>query len=100
MLKPGGYFTYSSSETYAQDEEDLRIWREMSALVGRMCWKIIAKRDQTVIFQKPLTIECYMEREPSTHPPLFQSDDDPNAVWEVNVEACITPYSNLKYLFL
>ncbi|KAL0392710.1 UNVERIFIED_CONTAM: putative methyltransferase PMT3 [Sesamum radiatum] len=33
VLRPGGYFAYSSPEAYAQDEEDLRIWREMSALV-------------------------------------------------------------------
>jgi len=33
LLRPGGYFAYSSPEAYAQDEEDLRIWKEMSALV-------------------------------------------------------------------
>ncbi|KEH41127.1 S-adenosylmethionine-dependent methyltransferase, putative [Medicago truncatula] len=94
VLRPGGYFAYSSPEAYAQDEEDLRIWREMSALVGRMCWRIASKRDQTVIWQKPLTNDCYMEREPGTRPPLCQSDEDPDAVWGVNMEVCITPYSD------
>ncbi|KAJ8899326.1 hypothetical protein K2173_018300 [Erythroxylum novogranatense] len=93
LLRPGGYFAYSSPEAYAQDEEDLRIWREMSALVERMCWKIATKRDQTVIWVKPLTNDCYMEREPGTQPPLCQSDDNPDAVWDVKMEACITPYS-------
>ncbi|KAK6929765.1 putative S-adenosyl-L-methionine-dependent methyltransferase [Dillenia turbinata] len=94
LLRPGGYFAYSSPEAYAQDEEDLRIWREMSALVERMCWKIAAKRNQTVIWVKPLTNDCYMERAPGTQPPLCRSDDDPDAVWGVNMEACITPYSD------
>ncbi|KAJ7972636.1 S-adenosyl-L-methionine-dependent methyltransferases superfamily protein [Quillaja saponaria] len=93
LLKPGGYFAYSSPEAYAQDEEDLRIWREMSALVERMCWKIAAKRNQTVIWVKPLTNDCYMEREPGTLPPLCRPGDDPDAVLGVNMEACITPYS-------
>ncbi|XP_058101590.1 probable methyltransferase PMT3 [Magnolia sinica] len=93
VLRPGGYFAYSSPEAYAQDEEYLRIWREMSALVERMCWKIAAKRNQTVIWVKPLTNDCYMEREPGTQPPLCRSDDDPDAVWGVPMEACITPYS-------
>ncbi|KAH0876582.1 hypothetical protein HID58_063976 [Brassica napus] len=53
VLRPGGYFAYSSPEAYAQDEEDLRIWKEMSALVERMCWRIAAKRNQTVVWQKP-----------------------------------------------
>ncbi|KAE8714635.1 putative methyltransferase PMT8 [Hibiscus syriacus] len=94
LLRPGGYFAYSSPEAYAQDEEDLRIWREMSALVKRMCWRIAAKRNQTVIWKKPLTNDCYMEREPGTNPPLCRSDDDPDAVWGVRMEACITPYSD------
>ncbi|KAK9704818.1 hypothetical protein RND81_07G013200 [Saponaria officinalis] len=94
VLRPGGYFAYSSPEAYAQDEEDLRIWREMSALVERMCWKIASKRNQTVIWVKPLTNDCYMERNPGTQPPLCRSDDDPDAVWGVPMEPCITPYSD------
>ncbi|KAE8651810.1 hypothetical protein Csa_006071 [Cucumis sativus] len=94
LLRPGGYFAYSSPEAYAQDEEDLRIWREMSDLVGRMCWRIAAKRNQTVIWQKPLTNDCYLQREPGTRPPLCRSDDDPDAVWGVQMEACISPYSD------
>lgn len=94
VLRPGGYFAYSSPEAYAQDEEDLRIWREMSALVERMCWKIAAKKNQTVIWQKPLTNDCYLEREPGTQPPLCSSDDDPDAVWGVPMKACINPYSD------
>ncbi|KAJ8749070.1 hypothetical protein K2173_013677 [Erythroxylum novogranatense] len=93
LLRPGGHFAYSSPEAYAQDEEDLRIWREMSAPVERMRWKITAKGDQTVIWVKPLTNDCYMQREPGTQPPLCQPDDDPDVVWGVKMEACITPYS-------
>ncbi|KAK1290011.1 putative methyltransferase PMT3 [Acorus calamus] len=93
LLRPGGYFAYSSPEAYAQDEEDLRIWKEMSALVERMCWKIAAKKNQTVIWVKPLTNDCYMEREPGTQPPLCRPDDDPDAVWGVQMKACITPYT-------
>ncbi|GJY09854.1 probable methyltransferase PMT3 [Tanacetum coccineum] len=94
LLRPGGYFAYSSPEAYAQDEEDLRIWKEMSALVERMCWKIAAKQNQTVIWVKPLTNDCYLERAPGTQPPLCRSNDDPDAVYGVNMEACITPYSD------
>ncbi|KAJ6828796.1 putative methyltransferase PMT3 [Iris pallida] len=97
LLRPGGYFAYSSPEAYAQDEEDQRIWREMSALVSRMCWKIAAKQDQTVIWVKPLTNDCYMDRKPGTRPPLCRPDDDPDAVWGVPMEACITRYSEQNH---
>ncbi|KAF6148437.1 hypothetical protein GIB67_038792 [Kingdonia uniflora] len=94
IKEPGGYFAYLSPEAYAQDEEDLKIWREMSTLVECMCWKIAAKRNQTVILAKPLTNEYYEEREPSTQLPVCRSDDDPNAALEIPMEACITPYSD------
>jgi len=94
VLRPGGYFAYSSPEAYAQDEEDLRIWKEMSALVERMCWKIAAKKNQTVIWVKPLSNDCYLEREPGTQPPLCRADDDSDAVWGVSMEPCITTYSD------
>ncbi|KAM1987806.1 hypothetical protein ACFX15_035018 [Malus domestica] len=97
VLRPGGYFAYSSPEAYAQDEEDLKIWKAMSALVERMCWKIASKRNQTVIWVKPLTNDCYMERPPGTQPPLCRSDDDPDAVYNVKMEACITPYSEQNH---
>ncbi|ESW34548.1 hypothetical protein PHAVU_001G161900 [Phaseolus vulgaris] len=94
LLRPGGYFAYSSPEAYAEDEEDRRIWKEMSALVERMCWKIAAKRNQTVIWVKPLTNSCYLKRLPGTLPPLCRSNDDPDAVSGVKMKACISRYSD------
>ncbi|XP_020241470.1 probable methyltransferase PMT9 [Asparagus officinalis] len=93
VLRPGGYFVYSSPEAYAHDEENRRIWSAMNDLVHRMCWKIASKKNQTVIWIKPLSNGCYSRRDPGTRPPLCSSDDDPDAVWNVPMEACITPYS-------
>ncbi|XP_073100455.1 probable methyltransferase PMT9 isoform X2 [Elaeis guineensis] len=93
LLRPGGYFVYSSPEAYATDEKNRRIWRAMGDLVQRMCWRIASKKNQTVIWVKPLTNGCYSRRDPGTIPPLCSSDDDPDAAWNVPMEACITPYS-------
>ncbi|KAM7462557.1 hypothetical protein LguiA_030678 [Lonicera macranthoides] len=64
VLRLGGYFACSPPEAYAQDEEDLRIWREMSAPIEQMCWKIATKMNQTVIWVKlPLMNDCYLGRD-------------------------------------
>ncbi|XP_030953754.1 probable methyltransferase PMT9 [Quercus lobata] len=93
LLRPGGYFVYSSPEAYAHDLENRRIWNAMCNLLRRMCWRLVVKQDQTVIWAKPLTNSCYLKRERGTLPPLCSSDDDPDATWNVSMKACISPYS-------
>ncbi|XP_020589065.1 probable methyltransferase PMT9 [Phalaenopsis equestris] len=93
ILRPGGYFVYSSPEAYAQDEKNQRIWNSMSDLARKMCWRIASKKNQTVIWVKPLTNGCFSRRDPEMRPPLCSSEDDPDAVWNVPMKACISPYS-------
>ncbi|KAH8519270.1 hypothetical protein H0E87_000889 [Populus deltoides] len=93
LLRPGGYFAYSSPEAYALDPENRRIWNAMHDLLRRMCWRVAVKKDQTVIWQKPLGNGCYLKRDPGMQPPLCSTGDDPDATWNVHMKACIAPYS-------
>ncbi|CAA2993565.1 probable methyltransferase PMT9 [Olea europaea subsp. europaea] len=93
LLRPGGYFVYSSPEAYAHDLENRRIWNAMYDLLRRMCWRVVARRDQTVIWAKPLSNKCYLKRNLGTNPPMCSSNDDPDSTWNVLMKACITPYS-------
>nr|GMC62071.1 probable methyltransferase PMT9 isoform X1 [Ipomoea batatas]GME06975.1 probable methyltransferase PMT9 isoform X1 [Ipomoea batatas] len=93
LLRPGGYFVYSSPEAYAHDPENQRIGNAMHELLKRLCWRVISRRDQTVIWAKSLSNSCFTKRNPGTLPPLCSSDDDPDATWNVLMKACITPYS-------
>ncbi|KAL5718040.1 hypothetical protein ACHQM5_010981 [Ranunculus cassubicifolius] len=94
VLRPGGYFVYSSPEAYAKDEANKRIWSAMSSLLQRMCWRIASKRDQTVIWAKPLNNKCYSKKNSHAQPPLCNSGDDPDMSWNISMKACITPYSS------
>ncbi|KAL1564249.1 putative methyltransferase PMT9 [Salvia divinorum] len=93
LLRPGGYFVYSSPEAYAHDVDNRRIWNSMHDLLGRMCWRVFVRKDQTVIWAKPPSNNCYTRRTRGTLPKLCSSDDDPDAAWNVPMKACITPYS-------
>ncbi|PIN03434.1 Phosphoethanolamine N-methyltransferase [Handroanthus impetiginosus] len=93
LLRPGGYFVYSSPEAYAHDAENRRIWNSMYDLLRRMCWRVVVRKDQTVIWAKPLSNSCYAKRGPESRPPLCGPDDDPDVAWNVPMKACITPYS-------
>ena len=98
LLRPGGYFVLSSPEAYAQDEENRRIWVQLSDLLKRMCWRIAAKKDQTAVWIKSSSNKCYFRRSPETLPPLCGGDLDGDLVWNVPMRACITPYSQCKNL--
>lgn len=90
LLRPGGFFAWSSPPTYRNDAEDVQIWNDMSSLVKRMCWSVAAKEGQTVIWMKTLTDDCYKERSAGTDPPMCDEDEDPDAAWDVAMKACIS----------
>lgn len=94
ILRPGGYFVWSSPPVYRDDPVEKQEWTEMVDLVTRMCWTIADKRNQTVIWAKPLTNECYEKRPPGTRPPLCSVSTDADLGWQEPMQTCITPLSS------
>ena len=97
LLRPGGYFVYTSPEAYATDPENRRIWNAMYDLLKRMCWRVVAKKEQSVIWAKPLSNSCYLKRDPGTYPPLCTIDDNLDLTWNVSMKPCIARYSASKW---
>lgn len=90
LLRPGGFFAWSSPPAYRDDAEDVQIWNNMSDLVKRMCWSIAAKEGQTVIWKRALTNDCHNRRPQGIQPPLCNLDDDPDAAWDKPMKACLS----------
>lgn len=94
VLRPGGYFVWSATPVYQSLPEDVDIWKAMSKLTKSMCWDLVeVNRDKlnevaAAIFRKPTSNECYSNR-PENEPPLCSDSDDPNAAWNVPLEACM-----------
>lgn len=94
VLRPGGFFVWSATPVYQKQAEDVEIWNAMTALTKSMCWKLVAKDKDKInkvgaaIYQKPTSNDCYDNRSQNT-PPLCQNSDDPNAAWNVTLQACM-----------
>nr|CAD1842044.1 unnamed protein product [Ananas comosus var. bracteatus] len=94
LLRPGGYFVWSATPVYQKLPEDVEIWKAMSALTKSMCWEMVNKTKDSVnqvglaIFRKPSNNDCY-EKRTENDPPLCQESDDPNAAWNVSLQACM-----------
>eukprot|EP01018_Ginkgo_biloba_P021356 Gb_34663 [translate_table: standard] len=94
VLRPGGYFVWSATPVYQKLEEDVAIWKAMSALTASMCWNLLAKKKDRVngvgvaIYQKPTANTCYELRR-KQEPPICEEVDDPNAAWYVPMKSCL-----------
>ncbi|GBG80217.1 hypothetical protein CBR_g30584 [Chara braunii] len=89
LLRPGGYFVWSSPPAYSHDPEDVKNWGLMKDLTDRMCWKVVAQKHQSAIFQKPVDNSCYDKREPETQPPMCPEEDDADSAWQKPMQTCL-----------
>ncbi|KAL3837772.1 hypothetical protein ACJIZ3_022363 [Penstemon smallii] len=96
ILRPGGYFIWSATPVYRNDERDKNVWKSMVAITESICWKVVAKtfyessQIGVVIYQKPVSSSCYENRK-GNNPPLCDQAIRPNNSWYVSLESCIVP---------
>lgn len=94
LLRPGGFFVWSATPIYQKLPEDAAIWEAMKKLTKAMCWEVVSISKDTVngvgvaVYKKPTNNECYEQRS-TNEPPLCPTTDDPNASWNVPLEACM-----------
>ncbi|WOK94577.1 putative methyltransferase PMT24 [Canna indica] len=94
LLRPGGYFVWSATPVYRTDAENVGIWEAMTALTKSMCWEMVARTSDTLnqvglaIYRKPFDNSCY-EKRAEDNPPLCQQSDDPDAAWNITLQACM-----------
>ncbi|KAM7276757.1 hypothetical protein ACFE04_018623 [Oxalis oulophora] len=94
MLRPGGFFVWSATPVYQKIQVDVEIWDAMSKLTKAMCWELISINKDALngvgvaTYRKPMTNECYEQRS-QQEPPLCAESDDPNAAWNVPLQACM-----------
>ncbi|KAK9742422.1 hypothetical protein RND81_03G171700 [Saponaria officinalis] len=97
MLRAGGYFTWAAQPVYKHEPILEEQWKEMVNLTTRLCWELVRKEGYIAIWQKPLNNTCYFSREVGTHPPICNTDDDPDNVWYVNLKPCIARLPETGY---
>lgn len=90
LLRAGRYFVWAAQPVYKHEESLQEQWKEMENLTSRLCWELVRKEGYIAIWRKPLNNSCYLSRDIPVHPPLCESNDDPDDVWYVGLKACIT----------
>lgn len=94
VLRPGGYFVWSATPVYQKDPENVGIWKDMRTITKSLCWDLVViAKDRldgvaAAIYRKPTDNECY-ERRLKNEPPMCSESDDPNAAWNISLQACM-----------
>ncbi|XP_022884458.1 probable methyltransferase PMT26 [Olea europaea var. sylvestris] len=94
LLRPGGFFVWSATPIYQKLAEDVEIWEAMKKLTKAMCWEVVSITKDRVngvgiaVYHKPSSNECYEQRS-QNDPPLCKDTDDPDAAWNVLLQACM-----------
>lgn len=90
MLRAGGYFIWTAQPVYEHEDNLLDQWRAMEDLTSSMCWELVEKEGYIAIWQKPLNNSCYLSRDSGVQPSLCEADNNPDNIWYVNLEPCIS----------
>ncbi|XP_048431802.1 probable methyltransferase PMT26 [Pyrus x bretschneideri] len=94
VLRPGGFFVWSATPIYQKLAEDVEIWKAMKELTKAICWELLSISKDTIngvgiaIYKKPTSNECY-EKRSQNEPPICTTSDEPNAAWNVPLQACM-----------
>eukprot|EP00245_Coleochaete_scutata_P010145 TRINITY_DN3503_c0_g3_i1.p1 TRINITY_DN3503_c0_g3~~TRINITY_DN3503_c0_g3_i1.p1 ORF type:complete len:705 (+),score=194.15 TRINITY_DN3503_c0_g3_i1:32-2146(+) len=95
VLRPGGYFVWTSPAADRDDETDKK-WREqMNELIDRVCWKQIQREHLTVVWQKPAKDECLKGLGKDAKPPVCGTKpvvEELGLLWDKTFDGCIDKY--------
>ncbi|CAN8287108.1 unnamed protein product [Cochlearia groenlandica] len=97
VLRPGGFFIWSATPVYRDNNRDSKIWTAMVSLTKSICWKVVAKTVDSsgiglVIYQKPTSESCYKKR--TTQDPPLCDKEEVNASWYAPLRGCISKLPN------
>ncbi|CAI8585575.1 unnamed protein product [Vicia faba] len=68
LLRPGGYFVWTSPLTNARNKENQKRWKFVHDFTENLCWEMLSQQDETVVWKKASKKSCYTKRKPGSRP--------------------------------
>lgn len=62
VLRPGGYFVWTSPLINARNKENLKRWNFVRDFAENICWEMLSQQDETVVWKKTTKRNCYSSR--------------------------------------
>ncbi|CAM8926333.1 unnamed protein product [Rhodiola kirilowii] len=93
VLKPGGYFVWTSpltnSLSHTRNKANQIKWNFIRTFAESICWNLLSQQDETVIWMKTSKKKCYSARRPGDGPATCSKDHDINSPYYRSLQPCI-----------
>ncbi|CAN8233957.1 unnamed protein product [Cochlearia groenlandica] len=89
VLKPGGYFVWTSPLTNARNKESLKRWNFVHDFAESICWTLLNQQDKTVVWKKTIKTKCYSSRKPGVGPSVCTKGQDVESPYYRPLQMCI-----------
>ncbi|MCL7049043.1 hypothetical protein MKW94_008026, partial [Papaver nudicaule] len=91
VLRPGGYFVWTSPLTNAQrslrNKEKQKRWAFIQSFAESLCWQMLSQQDETAVWRKTSKKDCYSSRK--SGPSICGKGHDVESPYYHTLEACI-----------
>ncbi|XP_077212952.1 putative pectin methyltransferase QUA2 [Tasmannia lanceolata] len=93
VLKPGGYFVWTSPLTNTQrslrNKENQKKWTFVHDFAENLCWEMLSQQDETVVWKKTSKRDCYASRNSGVGPSICSKGHDVESPYYRPLELCI-----------
>ncbi|KAH0919180.1 hypothetical protein HID58_026840 [Brassica napus] len=89
VLKPGGYFVWTSPLTNARNKDDLKRWNFVHDFAESICWTLLSQQDKTVVWKKTIKTKCYSARKPGVGPSVCSKGHDVESPYYRPLQMCL-----------
>ncbi|KAJ4874504.1 putative pectin methyltransferase QUA2 [Raphanus sativus] len=89
VLKPGGYFVWTSPLTNPRSKEDLKRWSFVRGFAESICWTLLSQQDKTVVWKKTTKTKCYSSRKPGVGPSVCSKGHEVESPYYKPLQMCL-----------
>ncbi|KAL2339926.1 hypothetical protein Fmac_007866 [Flemingia macrophylla] len=98
LLRPGGYFVWTSPLTNARDKDSHKRWKFIQGFTENLCWNMLSQQDETVVWKKTSKRKCYSSRKNSSPPPLCGGSYDVESPYYRELQNCIAGTHSSRWI--
>ncbi|KAJ6335512.1 hypothetical protein OIU78_012192 [Salix suchowensis] len=98
VLKPGGYFVWTSPLTNARNKENQKRWIFVRDFAENLCWEMLSQQDETVVWKKTSKRSCYSSRKPGAGPATCNKGHDVESPYYRPLQGCIAGTHSRRWI--